>query len=1353
MVEKSVGENGYHVLCRIEAAYVLARLYNMKGDRNPFTPKPGQPQTFLDSHTIATILQESLTILSFFMQKLSSISTITIQQIISQSMQTPSEYITLSKAISRNHYKIRFLLEAINQDHHIIAKCKCNKWKLIDILGKSRRSNALNALQAINDLYTSTSETTTGSDRVDSIQNTINVIETTLKLLSTSTNDLITSATLSNNFLHILTPSPPPSPTPNTNNAQPKTSITSLPIELLTQIALQIQKTYITKQKTCVKTLAECTTISRQFHSAFNPILWSTPIPLSKIRTQLLFAMYASVPSYIHSQHHDQNQQQQQEAILGAQVTKRLEVRWYRRGFNTWILLHIVKSCFKVSDLLIHRGDNEDMEDPMSVYDQRSFFDNVLGGLKWLTKLELYQFSYHDLSRTGYGDLDNGDGESGDDEMVVYEPGLINEYCQDGILIDVDSEGANTIRRLEKLEVYGVRWFWKSLISSISVLSKYSGTSSATPTPTTISTIKNKLKSFRIGYEQPSPNYELQQISPYLGGLEQLEIMRINSDMDVEWLVKPSVTTLTSLTIRTRFDNNGNFKLCDLNWFKNVLVSSRNLVELNLSLWNDNGDGSGGIIGIQVFDMLGSGIDCVFNLKVLKLGEVWVGEDGGNGGGGNEELVGCGKTMLSRMILRHSGSLRVLELEGNRDGVYSSRMLYEISVSDLVLDALSCCVGLEFVEFDTLKYNVDDEGRDRERERELIHVAGLGKMLEGCCKLEMSEWLRFVCEECIDLGGVGFHLVEEGFRRLEREEGERERIDEDNINQDTTSSSSTTPMQSQPQPPPPDITPGGGGMNRSAPSPVPSASTTLAGAASIDAGTPAHVIHKEPSNSSMSSASTTIITTVNTAPGVPQQSSSSSSGPSTLNTQQPSVVSTSGSTIPKKVYIGLAPLTNPGWLTYIPVSSQIPHHSGYSAFVLIVWGREITTYQVLSSSYSDPYHTKPFERLIESTPVNPSSTTEEKIQTWLSTRPQPTETSSAKSNPASTTTSIDPKIELREVGVTTKSPEEATDYAKNWRKGLLKYHSFWDNNSGFVDALANFIITEDTWRLNLVAPMSPSLGKDGGSGGTGSGVGRGHHFHHHHHHHHQRVSSTGGSVSPNLGKQSIVAGSNVYDTPLGYVIWRKKHANDGYWKNKDELNAARDALRNIQYSNLNNNNSNTSGTSLTAPSNASLPNNQTQQLNQYQRNRRDSTAYSISMNDDGRLDVQIESGIDDDDYDFDRQSSSSSSVSSISLSSLAIPELNVGNTPSAANVPPPSVHIEMEGGDIAGGVGVGGQILPPGSPGVSGASPPPKAPAATTTSPTTAIINNNQQTPATINQFLNEAGYRTVPKLRIVIHI
>jgi hypothetical protein len=112
--------------------------------------------------------------------------------------------------------------------------------------------------------------------------------------------------------------------------------------------------------------------------------------------------------------------------------------------------------------------------------------------------------------------------------------------------------------------------------------------------------------------------------------------------------------------------------------------------------------------------------------------------------------------------------------------------------------------------------------------------------------------------------------------------------------------------------------------------------------------------------------------------------------------------------------------------------------------------------------------------------------------------------------------------------------------------------------------------------------------------------------------------------------------SAAYDTPLGYVIWRKKHTNDAYWQSTDGLRRMKSGLDVAKVSGR-------------PPL------------------RKDSTAsYSIALNDDGRVTVEIDgdTGAPDDDEDlFNPQPSLSPKKFSSSADSM----VSSGSSTAASN--------------------------------------------------------------------------------------
>ncbi|KAI9325921.1 hypothetical protein DFJ73DRAFT_801603 [Zopfochytrium polystomum] len=149
------------------------------------------------------------------------------------------------------------------------------------------------------------------------------------------------------------------------------------------------------------------------------------------------------------------------------------------------------------------------------------------------------------------------------------------------------------------------------------------------------------------------------------------------------------------------------------------------------------------------------------------------------------------------------------------------------------------------------------------------------------------------------------------------------------------------------------------------------------------------------------------------------------------------------------VYVGFSPLSErPTWITYIAVPKGVPQYEGRSAFLLVFWPTETTSYQIVPSSFKDPKLTKPFERDISSISADPTATQAERAREWISRHP------------------VD---ELEHIGYTTKRPEELKEFTLSWRKGTLKYQTFWDNNSGFVEAASDFVLTEANWQPAVIA--------------------------------------------------------------------------------------------------------------------------------------------------------------------------------------------------------------------------------------------------------------------------------------------
>ncbi|KAJ3189580.1 hypothetical protein HK101_008894 [Irineochytrium annulatum] len=204
-----------------------------------------------------------------------------------------------------------------------------------------------------------------------------------------------------------------------------------------------------------------------------------------------------------------------------------------------------------------------------------------------------------------------------------------------------------------------------------------------------------------------------------------------------------------------------------------------------------------------------------------------------------------------------------------------------------------------------------------------------------------------------------------------------------------------------------------------------------------------------------------------------------------------------------RVYLGLVPLRNPGWLTYLPASTTIPHHPSCTSFVVIFWEQQLTSYEIVEGQ-----HGKPFERAGKTMQVDRSLTTEQRVKLWLA---------------ANTT------HEILEVGTTTRSVDDAANYHRNWRRNALKYHSFWDNNAAFVDQFVTSFVNEVVlWKVSFVAPVMQ----------------------------HRRTRSAGnvdvnGSKDwpPKPSENTAPHAPNtsaMFESPLAYALWRKQHSADSY---------------------------------------------------------------------------------------------------------------------------------------------------------------------------------------------------------------
>ncbi|KAJ3186146.1 hypothetical protein HK101_009712, partial [Irineochytrium annulatum] len=246
----------------------------------------------------------------------------------------------------------------------------------------------------------------------------------------------------------------------------------------------------------------------------------------------------------------------------------------------------------------------------------------------------------------------------------------------------------------------------------------------------------------------------------------------------------------------------------------------------------------------------------------------------------------------------------------------------------------------------------------------------------------------------------------------------------------------------------------------------------------------------------------------------------------------------------KKVFIGLVPLASPGWLTYLPAATSVPHHAGCTAFVLIFWDTQSISYEI-----AEGQHNKPFERAGKTMNVDPLATTEQRIKLWCA---------------------ANPTHEILEIGTTTHTPEEAAAYHRNWRKNQLKYHSFWDNSCGFVDQFATAFVNEViSWKINLVAPQTLHHRSKSGSLETLDTA---------------HTKSGGGPAHAKENNIGPVNPTAMFDSPLGYALWRKKHAADSYWNLMSSKEKTKPLLR----------------------------------------RKSDATTYSMALRNDGRLDVKIE---------------------------------------------------------------------------------------------------------------------------------
>ncbi|KAJ1561226.1 hypothetical protein HK405_004554 [Cladochytrium tenue] len=286
------------------------------------------------------------------------------------------------------------------------------------------------------------------------------------------------------------------------------------------------------------------------------------------------------------------------------------------------------------------------------------------------------------------------------------------------------------------------------------------------------------------------------------------------------------------------------------------------------------------------------------------------------------------------------------------------------------------------------------------------------------------------------------------------------------------------------------------------------------------------------------------------------------------------------------VFIGFAPLGDLGWLAYVPVLPTIPYYEGRTAFVLIAWPAETVIYQIVPAQMIDPRSIKPFEREVLSQPVtSPDASLDDRILAWLA---------------------VHPTHELFDVGTTNKTPQQIKDFARTWRKGALKYRTFWDNNSSFADALAEFALT--TPRFSPAAVVS--------------------------------------SESVDANQQRM--------TPLAYAIWRKRNMGDSY-------GTAVNRLRTAGF----------------GPA--------------------DSPGYTVSVNDDGRVDVSIDAGSLATDFDEAQDNLSTSSGSDDEAVAASVARFSMLSTSDEIyrSVPHLNIVIQIVGsrGDVQPFVALGKELL------------------------------------------------------------
>ncbi|KAF9523404.1 hypothetical protein CPB83DRAFT_910664 [Crepidotus variabilis] len=119
--------------------------------------------------------------------------------------------------------------------------------------------------------------------------------------------------------------------------------------------------------------------VSRSFHYAADKTLWKTPRDLDTVEQQVHFAFGAAISAALGES-------------LGNQV-RGLRIRRMSGGWNERLIVKIAQLCPQVDTLLLHCGDVEDGEDPIT-QDFVDVIHTVLSSLPNVEDLSLVKFSY-----------------------------------------------------------------------------------------------------------------------------------------------------------------------------------------------------------------------------------------------------------------------------------------------------------------------------------------------------------------------------------------------------------------------------------------------------------------------------------------------------------------------------------------------------------------------------------------------------------------------------------------------------------------------------------------------------------------------------------------------------------------------------------------------------------------------------------------------------------------------------------------------------------------------------------------------------------------------------------------------